>query len=112
MEETLLLNILSESWIVAFLFISTLFGLYKLGKYLWSNYIDITKENHRLEREATAVKDLEFLRRVKEVVDTVKDWDDKHEVAHDKIGEIMQDWHNKITSKLEDIHEEVKKITK
>ena len=93
--------ILTEKWFTAFLFILVLVGVYKIAKYLWSKAIDVYEKNLELQREAQNKKDLEFLKSVWEISQIIKSWDDRHEIAHERLWKKIEEWHKMIWEKLD-----------
>jgi len=98
-EIDLASTIISEKWFIAFLLLLMLLWAYKLIKWFLCKYLDITKENHILERKGQDNKDVEFLKAIWEIVAVVKEWDLATNNAHDSI-------HNK----LDEIHLDVREV--
>lgn len=109
-EFDLISTILSEQWFITLLFLLWLYWVYKLATKFTNKYLEITQENHRLERERQEAKDLKFLQVVNEIATNIKESWVKAEWYHNNLESKIQDGHEKIHNKLDKIHDNVSDI--
>lgn len=109
-EFDLISTILSEQGFITLLFLLWLYGVYKLATKFTNNYLEITQENHRLEREQQETKDIKFLQVVNDMATSIKENWVKTEWYHNNLESKITDWHDKIHSKLDKIHDNVNDI--
>ena len=107
--EAILNTILSEKWVIAFLFICTLFWIYKLARWFWCRYLEMIEKYHQIKIKAEKDKDIVFLKAVSDIVEQVGKGDWMHTEEHKTINNNLLDWHAKINTKLDNIHNDIKK---
>jgi len=106
--EQFLLQIFSDKWMTAWLFILTLYWVYKLWKFWIKEYVKTYEKNLELQRIMQEKKDLEFLKSVWEISKIIKTWDDTHVQAHKEIAEKIEKGHKIIWEKIEKVWELIK----
>ena len=107
--EAILKHILSEHGAIAFLFILTLYWIYKIAKWFLCRYLKMVENYHNIKIQAEKDKDIVFLKAVSNIVEQVGKGDWMHTEEHKTINNNLVDWHAKIHNKLEDIHKDIKK---
>jgi len=99
-----------QLWATFLILMIVLIWIYKLALYWVDKFISLEKENKRLEREATDRKDIEFIKTIKGISDSISEWDDRHDEAHHKIWGIIEKGHNNILDKLDIVHNKVSSL--
>ena len=80
--EQILTTVLSENWMMAFLFILTLFGFYKVAKWFWTWYLKLQEEHNK-----------SFLWSFNNMIEKISTGDKTHSEEHNKIMEFLEDRH-------------------
>jgi len=80
--ETILNTVLSENWIMAFLFILTLIGFYKIAKWFGASYLKLQEEHN-----------VAFLWSFNNMIEKISDGDTTHSKEHISIMEFLNEKH-------------------
>jgi len=81
--EEILKQILTDHWIVAWLFIITLVGLYKIAKWFWIWYLKLQEEHNKA-----------FLKSFDAMIEKISSGDNMHSEEHDMLLKTISDRHD------------------
>ena len=109
--EAFLLQIISEQWVIVWMFIWMLYFIIRAFKWGIWNYLDLIKEHNE-----------KFLGRLDQIVtnnskltEHVIEWTNKHTGEHQELAKILEwvdEWVKKTNSNIKLLHEDILKLHK
>jgi len=84
--------IFSEQWAIVWLFLTTLFWLYKIAKWFGASYLKLQEEHNKA-----------FLKSFDNMIDKISTGDEAHSKEHSRIMDFLEDKHKNNNVEHKDI---------